>query len=304
MPQKPTLPKISLDQWAALRAVVEEGSFAKAAERLNKSQSSISYSLGLLNQQLPVPALQLSGRKAELTAAGQVFYRQACQLLDAAMALEEGASRLAQGWEAEVTLALDALVPLQPVLEACCVLARENPATRVRLLETSLSGTDEALLSRQCQIAIMPRVPPGFWPQPLGAISMLPVVSAKHPLAEHHEPLSFEDLRRYRQIVLRDTGIKREQDAGWLGAEQRLTTSHFASSLAAVQAGLGFAFLPEHWLHDALAQGQLRLLALSDTEPRRVGLSLVKTDGDMAGKATVLLAQVLLERFKHLPAPL
>ena len=127
MPQKPIQPKISLDQWAALRAVVEEGSFAKAAERLNKNQSSVSYSLGLLNQQLPVAALQLSGRKAELTAAGQVFYRQACQLLDAAMALEEGASRLAQGWEAEVTLALDALVPLQPVLEACCVLARENP---------------------------------------------------------------------------------------------------------------------------------------------------------------------------------
>ena len=299
MPSKPNYPKISLDQWAALRAVVEEGSFAKAAERLNKSQSSISYSLGLLNQQLPVPALQLSGRKAELTPAGQVFYRQACQLLDAAMALEEGASRLAQGWEAEVTLALDALVPLQPVLEACCVLARENPATRVRLLETSLSGTDEALLSRQCQLAIMPRVPPGFWPQPLGTIDMVPVVSVKHPLALGAAIINQDDLRRYRQIVLRDTGIKREQDAGWLGAEQRLTTSHFATSLAAVIAGLGFAFLPAHWVADALIQGQLCLLRLADAEPRRVGLSLVKTDGETAGRATVLLAQVLLERFKQ-----
>lgn len=301
MPQKSMQPKISLDQWAALRAVVEEGSFAKAAERLNKSQSSVSYSLGLLNQQLPVPALQLSGRKAELTAAGQVFYRQACQLLDAAMALEEGASRLAQGWEAEVTLALDALVPLQPVLEACCVLARQNPATRVRLLETSLSGTDEALLSRQCQIAIMPRVPPGFWPQPLGFISMVPVVAVKHPLALRTDSISHDDLRAYRQIVLRDTGIKREQDAGWLGAEQRLTTSHFATSLAAVEAGLGFAFLPEHWVADGLARGALCLLRLADAEPRRVGLSLVKTDGEMAGKATVLLAQVLLQCFK--PGP-
>lgn len=299
MPQKPIQPKISLDQWAALRAVVEEGSFAKAAERLNKSQSSVSYSLGLLNQQLPVAALQLSGRKAELTAAGQVFYRQACQLLDAAMALEEGASRLAQGWEAEVTLALDALVPLQPVLEACCVLARENPATRVRLLETSLSGTDEALLSRQCQIAIMPRVPPGFWPIPLGVISMVPVVSVKHPLAQCVDAISHEDLRRYRQIVLRDTGVKREQDAGWLGAEQRLTTSHFATSLAAVMAGLGFAFLPAHWVAEALAQGQVCLLQLNDAEPRQVGLSLVKTDGEMAGKATVLLAEALLNRFKR-----
>jgi DNA-binding transcriptional LysR family regulator len=64
---------------------------------------------------------------------------------------------------------------------------------------------------------------------------------------------------------------------------------------------LGFAFLPEHWVLDALAQGQVQLLSLADAEPRRVGLSLVKTDGEMAGRATNLLAQVLLERFKNAP---
>ena len=36
-------PRVSLEQWSVFRAVVDEGSFAKAAERLNKSQSSISY---------------------------------------------------------------------------------------------------------------------------------------------------------------------------------------------------------------------------------------------------------------------
>jgi DNA-binding transcriptional LysR family regulator len=295
---KPSLPKISLEQWAAFRAVVEEGSFAKAADKLNKSQSSISYTLGLLAQQLPLPALQLSGRKAQLTAAGQVFYRQACQLLDAALALEAGATRLAQGWEAEVTIALDALVPVQPVLQACCLLARQNPATRVRLLETSLSGTDEALLSRQCQLAIMPQVPPGFWPLPLGAIRMLPVVSPRHPLAVVTGLVQQDQLREHRQIVLRDTGVKREQNAGWLGAEQRLTTSHFATSCAAVIAGLGFAFLPEHLIADAVEQGQLRVLSLAQSEPRVIGLSMVKTDGDLAGKAVEFLAGVLPEQFK------
>lgn len=298
MPNPTTsVPKISLDQWAAFRAVVEEGSFAKAAEKLNKSQSSISYTLGLLAQQLPLPALSLNGRKAELTAAGQVFYRQACQLLDAAVALEAGAMRLAQGWEAEVTLALDALVPVQPVLEACCLLEQQNPATRVRLLETSLSGTEEALLTRQCQLAIMPRVPPGFWPQALGSISMVPVVNVKHPLAQLQAPITPDDLRRYRQIVLRDTGTKREQNAGWLGSEQRLTTSHFATSCEAVKAGLGFAFLPLHWVIEAVAEGHFIILNLAESEARSIGLSLVKADGDLAGKATDFLARTLAEIF-------
>lgn len=303
MPNSQYLPKISLEQWAAFRAVVEEGSFAKAADKLNKSQSSISYTLGQLAAQLPVPALEISGRKAQLTAAGQVFYRQACSLLDAATALEAGAVRLAQGWEGEVTLAIDALVPLQPVLEACCRLEKENPATRVRLLETSLSGTDEALLSRQCQLAIMPRVPPGFWPQSLGAISMVPVVSSQHPLAQQAEPIDQQVLRRYRQIVLRDTGIKREQNAGWLGSEQRLTTSHFATSCAAVSAGLGFAFLPEHWVKEGVEQGQLKIITLQDSKPRVIELSLVKADGELAGKASQFLSRALLEIFQKRPSP-
>ena len=88
----------------SLRAVVEEGNFAKAAERLNKNQSSVSYSLGLLNQQLPVAALQLSGRKAELTATGQGFTaRPANYLMPLWLWKREPAVWLRVG--AEVTLA-------------------------------------------------------------------------------------------------------------------------------------------------------------------------------------------------------
>ena len=42
--------KTSLEQWETLHAVVEEGSFALAAERLNKSQSSVSYTLAKLQE--------------------------------------------------------------------------------------------------------------------------------------------------------------------------------------------------------------------------------------------------------------
>ncbi|STX49252.1 LysR family transcriptional regulator [Legionella hackeliae] len=34
--------KITLEQWRVLQTVVDEGSFARAAEKLHKSQSSIS----------------------------------------------------------------------------------------------------------------------------------------------------------------------------------------------------------------------------------------------------------------------
>ncbi|MBT6547795.1 MAG: LysR family transcriptional regulator, partial [Gammaproteobacteria bacterium] len=54
-------PKITLEQWQTFRCVVDEGSFARAAEALNKSQSSISYAIGQLNAQLPQPVLRIEG---------------------------------------------------------------------------------------------------------------------------------------------------------------------------------------------------------------------------------------------------
>ncbi len=294
----PVIPKISLEQWAIFKTLVDEGTFAKAAEKLNKSQSSVSYAMSALQAALPTATLQQQGRRAVLTDAGKLLYRHASQLLAQAAAIEQAASFLAGGWESEITLVADALAPLAPVLQALEQFSAHCPSTRVRLLETSLSGTDEALLNRQCQLAIMPRVPPGFWPQPLCEITMLPIARADHPLHQLKRALSEPDLRLHRQIVLRDTGLKREQDAGWLGAAQRWTTSHFSTSVAALQAGLGFAFVPEHQVRAALASGDLVQLPLADLQARRISLALVVADGELAGPGAKFLANALRVCFR------
>src|SRR5690606_27535069 len=76
------IPRVTLEQWAVLQAVVEEGSFARAAEALNKSQSAVSYALKDMQQQLPVEVLTLKGRKAELTEAARLLLRRASALLE------------------------------------------------------------------------------------------------------------------------------------------------------------------------------------------------------------------------------
>lgn len=296
----PLIPKISLEQWATFKAVVDEGSFAKAAEKLNKSQSSISYAINALTASLPVPPLTLAGRRAVLTEAGKLLYRHASQLLSQAAAVERAASFLGGGWEAEICLVADSLTPLAPVLCALAGFSQQCSNTRLRLLETTLSGTDEALLNRQCQLVIMPRVPPGFWPVPLCEILMVPVARVDHPLLLLGRDLEEQDLRLHRQIVLRDSGLKREQDAGWLGAEQRWTTSHFSTSVAALKQGLGFAFVPEHLVRDDIKQGELAVLPLHGLRPRLVPLFLVLAEGDLAGPGVQFLAQALQKSFAAL----
>ena len=91
-------PRISLDQWQALVAVVEAGSHAKAAEVLHKTQSTITYAVQKIESLLGVKAFDIQGRKAVLTPTGQLLYRRARVLLEEAAGVESAARRVAAGW--------------------------------------------------------------------------------------------------------------------------------------------------------------------------------------------------------------
>ena len=62
------VPKITLDQWSALVAVVEAGGYAQASERLHRTQSTVTYTIKKLEDLLGVQVFELRGRKAVLTA--------------------------------------------------------------------------------------------------------------------------------------------------------------------------------------------------------------------------------------------
>ena len=102
----PVNPRISLDQWRSLLAVVDENGYAQAAAALHKSQSAITYAVQKIESLLGVQIFEVVGRKAHLTSAGEVLYRRAKALLEEAGALEGAAGGLAAGWEAELRLAV------------------------------------------------------------------------------------------------------------------------------------------------------------------------------------------------------
>jgi len=294
------LPKISLEQWAAFKVVVEEGSFARAAEVLNKSQSSISYAIARLEDRLPTPVLVQSGRKAELTETGKILYRRATRLLDAAVDVEIAASIMAKGWEPQVTVGVDQLIDMSPVLCGLERFSLQSSSTRIILLESSLSGTDELLLERRADIVLTPNVLPGYLGKPLTQVQMIPVAHPNHPLLKFKR-VHIADLQQHRQIVLKDTGTHREKNAGWLDAEQRWTVSHFSTSIKILKAGFGFAFLPDKMISEELASGQLKVISLAEGQRGKLNLYLVMPAQEDAGPATKALARELVKSFLYNP---
>lgn len=288
------MPKISLEQWQALVAVVETGGYAQAAERLHKSQSTLSYAVQKLERLLGVKVFEIQGRKAVLTPAGQVLYRRGKALIDEAMRLERAAASLAAGWEPEVRLAVEIVFPTWLLLACLGRFGQERPETRIELYESVLGGTDEVLREGRVDLAIASEVPEGFIGDPLMAVRFIAVAHPDHPLHRFGRPVTLEDLSRHRHLVIRDTGRKRTRTVGWLG-ERRWTVSHKATSIRAACLGLGFAWYAEPIIREELNMGLLKPLPLREGAERHGTLYLVFADRDAAGPGVRRLADLIRE---------
>jgi DNA-binding transcriptional LysR family regulator len=300
------VPKTSLEQWAVLAAVVDEGGFAAAGEALNRSQSAVSYAVQQLQSELPVALTEARGRRTALTEAGMTLLRRARTVLAEVESLEALAGSLAQGWEGELRIAVDIIFPPALLYDVLGEFGPVCRSTRVEVLESVLSGTTEALLRREVDLAIVGQLPPGFLGTRLMPVEFVPVAHRDHALHRQGRALTLDDLRRERQIVVRDSGTKRRLDAGWLGAEQRWTVSHVKTSIEMLKHGLGFAWIPREHIRAELASGVLVPLSLVEGGRRSVDLHLVHADRDGAGPATRAFARLLLaacQRAAATPAP-
>lgn len=287
-------PRISLEQWRALMAVVDAGGYAQAAEQLHKSQSAVTYAVQKLESLLAVKAFEVQGRKAVLTPTGQLLYRRASALLAEASRLEQAASALAAGWEAEIRLAVEVVFPTWLLLRVLDRFGEDSPHTRIELSESVLGGTSEALLQGRADLAIAPAVPPGFFGEPLMQMLIQPVAHPDHPLHHLGRPLKPEDLRQHRHIVVRDSGSRRNESTLTIDAQQRWTVSNMPTSIHALCQGYGFAWMPLDKIRNELRDGLLKPLPLEGQE-RRGTLYLIFADHDYAGRGTLRLAELLRE---------
>lgn len=288
------IPRITLEQWQALVAVVESGSYAKAAELLHKTQSTVTYGVQKIESLLGVKVFAIKGRKAVLTPTGQTLYRRARVLLAEAAGLESAAKRLSAGWEAELTITVDHLFPTTAMLQALDRFSRESPHTHIELIDSVISGTEEALLGRRTDLAIAPTIPAGFLGDPLLRMRIIAVARPDHPLHQLGRPVTQDDLRVYRQLVVRESGTARATRLA-VESAQRWTVSHMATSIEAARMGYGYAWLGEDKIRAELDANELKPLRLREGPERYAQLYLVFGNRDLAGPGALRLAEIIHE---------
>jgi DNA-binding transcriptional LysR family regulator len=287
-----SLPRITLDQWNALVAVVEAGGYAQASARLHRTQSTITYTIKKLEDLLGVKVFELQGRKAVLTPTGQVLYRRGRALVEEAGRLERAAADLARGWEPEIRLAVDIIFPTWLLLGCLAEFGEQHPETRIELIESVLGGTEDALTEGRADLAIGGVVPGGFLGDPLMQVRFVCAAAPSHPLQQLGRTLTLEDLRQHRHLVIRDSGALRSRSGGWLN-EKRWTVTSKATSIRAACMGLGYAWYPEESIREELDSGSLVPLPLEQGRERYVTLYLIYADRETAGPGVRRLTEII-----------
>ncbi|MCC5450377.1 LysR family transcriptional regulator [Rheinheimera sp. UJ51] len=289
----PYRPKSTLEQWRILQAVVDAGGYAQAAELLNKSQSSLNHAVAKLQTQLGVELLEVIGRKAQLTAAGEVMLRRSRILTQQIEELELLADNLDKGWEPEIRIATELAYPKHYLYQALQQFYPMSRGSRVQIIDTVLTGTSEIITQKKADLVITGVVPKGYLSEPLSITRFIPVVGASHPLAQLPS-LDQNELSQQLQIVIRDTAVKPQEHIGWLKAEQRWTVNNFDEAVDILLLGLGFCWLPDFVVAPLLADKTLFRLPLQQSTERFVPMSLLAPQEESLGPGSRQLRQLLL----------
>jgi len=254
-------------------AVHRTGSMAAAARELGLVPSAVTYRVRQLEDALDVLLFDRSSRQARLTAAGQELLREGQRLLWELDAVAHRVKRVATGWEPQFTLAVDGVISRSTVMELCEAFYAQEPPTRLKIREESLSGTLEALTSGQADlalgVALETPTPPGYRSERLGSVEFIFALAPQHPLARAPEPLTDELLRQHRAVAVADS-VQRGNalTIGLLGGQDVLTVPSMMAKLEAQLHGLGVGFLPSYLVQPYLDSG--RLLTRQVQRPRRL----------------------------------
>lgn len=264
---------LTLDALAILDAIDRRGSFARAAEELDRAPSSLTYAVQQIEAELDVLLFDRSGHRARFTPAGRLLLEEGRALLGAAQALEDRARRAAGGWEARFALAIEAVLPIRPVLPALEAFYALGQNVELRLRQEVLAGTWDALASGCADLAIAGGDAPagaGLKTRPLGSLEFVFCVAPGHAFARLQRPLTAADLASQRAIVIADTARNLPlRSADWLRQQPRLTVDDLPAKLAAQQAGLGVGALPRWLAETEIAAGRLVSCELAEGRPRQ-----------------------------------
>lgn len=288
----------SLDQLRIFLAVVDEGSFNRAARRLGRAVSVISYGIANLEAQLGVTLFARQGsRRPDLTEAGKALLAEARAVSDDVDGLMAKVRSLHQGLEAELALAVDVMMPSRMLAAILREFQRMFPTVFLRLHVEALGAVAALVIEQRVNLAIGGPVivdRPELERIAIGAVEFVPVAAPSHPIARLAQ-IGPGVTRQHLQLVLTDRSPLTEGRDFGVASPRSWRLADLGAKHALLLEGIGWGNMPRHVVADDLAAGRLVALMIPETPPALYGLNALWRKDCPPGPAT----SWILDAFQH-----
>ncbi|GAA5135184.1 LysR substrate-binding domain-containing protein [Thalassotalea piscium] len=294
-------PPISVEALLVLDAIEYRGSYAAAAEQLNKVPSALSYIVQKLEEQLNVTIFQRQGRRAVLTPAGKHLLSEGRKVLHTINALAEQTQTMANGWEPKIRIACDSIINIKPVFAGIQQFLALHENIEFDIQEEVMNGTWEALVEDKVDLVIGAPAPvpnqKGIRAIKIGQLDSVLVMSKSHPLFQDlshaNKAMTTNELIKYRSIVVHDSSL---HDIPWsinmIKGSQHFFVSSITQKVAAIIAGIGIGHLPKATAQQHINDGTLVEIDLAEQpSPQDIYMAWKITN---KGKGLNKLTEILL----------
>lgn len=285
---------ISIEELEALVTIMELGSFRAAAEKLHKSQSSISYAIKNIEKDLSIELFDRSTYKPKLTSAGELIYNKAKNILSMHHELADMAGYINKGVEAKISVVFSVIFPtvvLQKILKS---FKEKYPQTQLEISFESFDVPINKLLGDNADIIVASdyRDKGDLDKEFFSTIEFMPVADSSHPTTQS----GFDErlLNSMTEIVVGERALTAETTLS--GVIEHPNTWHvmdYGLKKKLLLAGLGWGFMPKDLIKKALDSGTLVKIPCKNIS--YINLYLIRLKSQAHGPAASYFWELLKE---------
>ena len=232
------------------KTIADEGSFVKAADKLQYAQSTLTLQIQQLEEELGIELFDRQRKKIQLTPAGQALLVHAVHVLSQVEQMHQDIRDLATGESGHLRVGLIepvAQLYLPEVLESFC---RCYPRIRltVEVLGTMIVPERVATGSLDLGVSTLPPAEAGLVFEPLVTEPMVVLMAKDHPL-QQQDRLSLRDLDGERILLTNPpcayrTVVEQAFMAQGMNVPPGIEVGSITAIKQCVRRGLGIAIIP------------------------------------------------------------
>jgi DNA-binding transcriptional LysR family regulator len=289
--------QISLDQARAFCAVVDQGGYTQAAEKLHKSHSSLIYLIKIMEEQCGFSLFDRKAYRNQLTPAGKRIFSKCREILNQVHELDQLCTELKGDWEPSVKIVFDGILPFYPFLEIYKKFKTEKIPTVVQTYTDYLHDVESSFykLNADIMISVLPVESKDLEVIYLPPLKNVLVAHKDHPIHKTSKKWFVKDLHDFYFLTVRSSGQKLGLNTSDFEESASFYLSDFSFKKEAILKKTGFGWLPEHLIQSELKSKTLRPVYWERKSVHEIQPHILVNKKSFGGKAVSLILRQLVE---------